>query len=147
MNYVSKNKIFNYPREIIFDVISDIESYEEHLPWCSKSTVLPQENGKIIGLIEISFGPFSYAFSTINTNLRPSSIIMDYKTGPFKSFDASWNFKELSTSQTEVIFDVKFSFSNPILNIPFKLFFEQVCLGMIDAFEKRLDFLSKKTSI
>lgn len=143
MNYLSKKKIFHYPSAIIFDVISDIESYQDHLPWCSKSKMLSTNNQNIIGIIEISFGPFSYEFSTINTNIRPSSIEMNYRSGPFKSFKAYWLLNPKSDTETEVCFEVEFSFSNPILNIPFKLFFEQVCLGMIDAFEKRLNDLSK----
>ena len=72
MKNIHKEKDINIDIETIFNLINDIESYPNHLPWCTKSEVKEESVDIIIGKIFISKSFINWNFSTKNTIKKKS---------------------------------------------------------------------------
>jgi ribosome-associated toxin RatA of RatAB toxin-antitoxin module len=144
---IHREKKLHYTQQQIYDVISDINSYQQHLPWCSKSAVLWEKDNLLEGMIEINFGLFRYSFSTLNQITPPEKIELRLSSGPFKSLTGYWSMKKIQDNLTLVSFDLNFEFNNPLLMSPFSIFFELICSELINAFEKRMETLYSKPSL
>lgn len=139
--HIHREKQLNYTQEQVFFVINDIESYQQHLPWCSQSKILWANPPLLEGLIEIKFGLLRYQFTTINEVEKPKSIKMKLSSGPFKTLSGLWLIQQNDESSTTLIFDINFEFNNSLLSGAFSVFFEMVCYKLIESFEQRLKTL------
>ena len=66
----NQDKILNYSKEQMFNLVADIDSYDEFLPWCNKSTVISKNNiddsnYEIIADLEIGYQSLSYTYSCL----------------------------------------------------------------------------------
>ena len=74
MKNIHKEENINIDIETIFNLINDIKSYPDYLPWCTKSDVKEESDGIIIGKIFISKSFINWNFSTKNTIKKNESI-------------------------------------------------------------------------
>ena len=44
MNYINKSEKINVSKEMIFDLINNVDEYQNFLPWCSSSTILSDDD-------------------------------------------------------------------------------------------------------
>ena len=135
---LQNSKILPFTQEQVFSVVHDVTSYQEFLPWCARSRILWQNPPEFEGELEISFGPFRHAFSTINKVQFPSLISMKLAKGPFRMLEGYWSFKEITKQSCEVSFKLIFEFYHSILSYAFSVFFQQIYSSLIDSFEARL---------
>ena len=76
VSVVQKSALVKFSAQQMFDLVDDIESYPQFLPWCSGSRVLRRENNVVDGEIQIAKAGFQKAFSTRNTLDNASTIRM-----------------------------------------------------------------------
>ena len=68
-------KKFNYPLELVENLILDIDSYKEFLPWCTNSKIISQD--KTYTLIDIKADlEIGYSFAK---DIYRSHVIYDIK--------------------------------------------------------------------
>jgi coenzyme Q-binding protein COQ10 len=141
-------KILPYSAKQMFDLVMDVESYPQFLPWClaAKITNRFSDNHLNADLV-INFKGFSQKYSsdirsskTTDDEFLVSVVAID---GPFKSLVNSWIFKDLpdisvnDNSSCEIEFLIDFEFRSIILGKIIGVVFEKATNKMIDAFEKR----------
>jgi len=139
-------KILPRSAKQMFDLVMDVESYPKFLPWClaAKITSRFSDNHLNADLV-INFKGFSQKYSsdiraskTIDNEFLISVVAID---GPFKSLVNSWQFKDLSSQNTDascrVEFFIDFEFKSMILGKMIGIVFEKASNKTIDAFEKR----------
>jgi ribosome-associated toxin RatA of RatAB toxin-antitoxin module len=136
--HIHREKFLHYTQEQVFSVINDIPSYQDYLPWCSKSAVLWKKEHFLEGLLEIKFGFLRYQFSTINEVFHHDKIKMKLSSGPFKHLKGEWSIHSKDDQSSVLIFDIDFEFNSVLLSRTFGVFFEKICQNIIDSFEKRL---------
>ena len=90
MKNIHKEEDINIDIETIFNLINDIESYPNYLPWCTKSEVKEESADIIIGKIFISKSFINWNFSTKNTIKKNESISLELVDGPFESLTGKW---------------------------------------------------------
>lgn len=111
----------------MFDLVMDIESYSEFLPWCEKAEIMQKitENELVADLV-IKFKSFRARYaSTINAVISPPSYSIDIKSSHkfFDYFISRWDFIE-NEKGTLVVF--KF-------NLKMKLsFFERFLISSLN---------------
>ena len=137
-----EKKIVPYSKEQMFDLVSDIDSYKEFLPWCNSSKVIKRETREntsiIIADLEIGYDQFVYTYrSKVNLYADKSRITVSNLDGPFKYLDNKWEFVEIDDDSSEIQFDIDFELNVTLFDILMRKFFDLAFQKMVEAFISR----------
>ena len=130
------------PRQV-YDLVEDIESYPQFLPWCVATQVRERTPGRTVATIVVGT-PLPQAFTTENTNVPGDSIDMRLLEGPFRTFEAHWKFAALGTAGTKIEFAIAYEFADPIAAMALERLFDHIAGTMLDAFTRRAERLYAK---
>ena len=141
MSKVSRSALIMHSAEQMYDLVADVESYSEFLPWCRSVQILSSEENVIEALLSLAKGGLSCNFATRNLMNRNESIEIQLLSGPFSRLQGVWTFKALGDDGCSVSLDLVFELSNPVLKATVGAVFEQAMNKMIDAFCLRAHLL------
>tara|TARA_B100002051_G_C16175938_1_gene364991 strand:- start:78 stop:518 length:441 start_codon:yes stop_codon:yes gene_type:complete len=135
---LSKTKKLSYTKNELCDLVLDINSYSEFLPWCLASRINTKENNIILADLVIGFKMFREKFTSEVIFTYPEEINVKYVDGPFRYMNNYWKFISMDDSrETEVFFDIDFEFKSLVLEKLIGTVFNRAADKMIDAFELR----------
>ncbi|MAR79130.1 MAG: ubiquinone-binding protein [Rhodospirillaceae bacterium] len=138
MPKLSKTKKLSYTKNELCDLVLDINSYSEFLPWCLASRINTKENNIILADLVIGFKMFREKFTSEVIFTYPEEINVKYVDGPFRYMNNYWKFISMDDSrETEVFFDIDFEFKSLVLEKLIGTVFNRAADKMIDAFELR----------
>lgn len=137
MTCINKSALIPYSAEQMFELVADVESYEEFLPWCGSSKVLSSNDDKVTGQIEVRHTGLNKTFTTLNRMQKNKMIEMRLLEGPFKHLQGFWRFDALAENGCKISLDLEFEFSNKLVSMAFGPVFSQIANTMVDAFCKR----------
>ena len=142
----SETKLLPYRAEQMFDLVADVASYPEFLPWTAAARVRstrPVEGGQeMLADLVISFKVFRERFGSRVTLLPAQNrILTEYIDGPFKHLKSVWHFADRPEGGCEVAFEVDFEFKNALLAGIIGLVFNEAMTRVVRAFETRADKL------
>lgn len=136
----AEQKYLAYTPEQLFDLVADVESYSEFLPWCVACRKTAEEGDAIEADLIIGYKMIREKFKSCVILDRPSHIRVDYLDGPLKTLSNDWKF--IPDGDGCIIdFYVDFEFKNPMLQGLITMFFEKAVTHMVSAFEKRAEEL------
>ena len=139
MPKIARSALVMFPAQAMYDLVSDVESYPEFLPWCEEARILKKENEKVEAALVVSKGRVRQAFSTRNRMHYGSSIEMDLLEGPFSRLTGVWRFKPLGPEGCKVSLEMDFEVSSKLLKATLSPMFGQVMNTMVDAFSQRAE--------
>ena len=137
MRRVARSAIVECSAQQMYDLVEDIESYPEFLPWCSGAHVRERTAGRTVATLQVGMLPMRQSFTTENTNAPGKSIDMRLLEGPFRRFEAHWKFSALGSGASKVEFAIAYEFSDRILARALDPLFEGIAGTMVDAFTRR----------
>jgi len=142
----TEKRTLPYGADQMYDLIGDIASYPQFLPWCVGArinNVKKVEEGEVIDAdLVISFKLFREKFaSRVTLNPTARHIDVEYLDGPFRYLNNHWQFNALEDGTCEVDFFVDFEFKSPMLQAVIGLVFNEAMQRIVSAFEKRADEL------
>ena len=137
----SEIKYLPYTAKEMFDLVADIPSYPEFLPWCAAARLRKQVQTGAVQQIEadlvISFKVFREKFgSRVLLDTSKYIIETDYIDGPFRYMHSVWGFEDCEEG-CEVKFNVDFEFKNAMLQSIIGLVFNDAMQRIVRAFERR----------
>ncbi len=137
MPTIHRTRIVPHTQQQMYELVNDIESYPQFVPWCVSSEILHREEDEIRAMLVFSRGGMQKSFITMN-RLQPHKMIeIRLINGPFKQLEGFWSFVELSDNKSRVVLDLDFEFSNRWLAMMFGPVFEQVAMRLVDSFTHR----------
>ena len=143
----AETRVLPYDARQMYDLVADVASYPEFLPWCAAArirarTPLPEGGEEMLADLVISFKVFRERFGS-RVRLFPDArrIETEYLDGPFKYMRSTWEFRDLGEGTCEVDFDVDFEFRNIILQKAIGLVFNEAMHRIVRAFEARAQAL------
>jgi len=142
----SEKRQMPYSAQQMYDLVADIGSYPQFLPWCTAARERKRTPDGANEIIEadlvISFKVFRERFGS-RVTLRPmeSRIDVEYLDGPFKFLVNHWHFSPLKNGGCEADFFVDFEFKSAILQKIIGVVFSQAMHRIVAAFESRADDL------
>ena len=141
----NEKKNLSYTAQQMYNLVADVASYPEFLPWCAAArvkSVVPKGNTHVMSAdLVISFKVFRERFeSLVVLNNDELFIDTEYLDGPFKYMESTWKFEDLKEGCT-VTFFVDFEFKNMILQSIIGLVFNEAMQRIVRAFESRADAL------
>ena len=137
----SETRVMPYTARQMYDLVADVESYAEFLPWCSAARIRsrePQGEAEVLlADLVISFRVFRERFGS-RVTLRPRERRIDtaYIDGPFHHMESAWGFRDVPGG-CEVSFDVDFEFRNRMLQGVVGMVFNDAMRRIVRAFERR----------
>jgi coenzyme Q-binding protein COQ10 len=137
-----ESKTVSYTKEQMFDLVADIDRYDEFLPWCNNSKIINSstEGDKkiIIADLEIGYDQFVYTYrSEVKLHKDKTEINVRNLDGPFKYLENNWKFNTLSEHECEIQFNIDFELNISLLDMLMKKFFDLAFQKMVDAFISR----------
>jgi ribosome-associated toxin RatA of RatAB toxin-antitoxin module len=143
MRRIARSAIVECSPRQVYDLVEDIESYPQFLPWCVATQVRERTPGRTVATIVVGT-PLPQAFTTENTNVPGDSIDMRLLEGPFRTFEAHWKFAALGTAGTKIEFAIAYEFADPIAAMALERLFDHIAGTMVDAFTRRAERLYAK---
>lgn len=144
MTLVQKSALVRFSAQQMYELVDDIESYPEFLPWCGGSRVLRREDDIVEGEILIAKGAIRRAFATRNRVEQGSKIYMSLLEGPFQSLEGVWSFIPLREDASKISLDLEFEVSGKLAGLAFGSVFSQICNTMVVSFTDRAKTLYGK---
>ena len=135
-------KVLPYTATQMYDLVADVASYPEFLPWNSAARITsrePFEGGEVMEAdLVISFKVFRERFAS-RVRLFPAErrIETEYLDGPFRHMKSTWGFRDAPDGACEVEFFVDFEFRNAILQGIIGMVFNDAMQRIVRAFERR----------
>jgi len=137
MTSVSRSALVSYSAEAMFDLVDDVESYDQFLPWCKDSRVVERNDEHVKATIVFARSGFEKAFTTSNRRQRGKMIEIRLVEGPFRRLEGFWRFQPLREDASKVSLDLEFEFTNRLVAMAFGKVFTQVANTLVDAFVAR----------
>ncbi|MCU7958829.1 MAG: type II toxin-antitoxin system RatA family toxin [gamma proteobacterium symbiont of Bathyaustriella thionipta] len=141
MAVVEKSALVRHSAHQMYQLVCDVEQYQDFLPWCKSSRLLSQDPERICGEIEVARIGISQTFQTCNRLIPDERMDIELVKGPFTRLDGAWKFTALREDACKIELELHFEFSGALINKAFGLFFTQAANSMVDAFCKRADEL------
>ena len=140
----AEKRVVPYTADQMYELIADIESYPEFLPWCAAARIRARrQEGRteiVDGDLIISFKVFREKFGS-RVTLKPDEKLIEvaYIDGPFKHMNNHWKFRDLPDGQCEIDFFVDFEFRSRTLQALIGLVFDEAMRRVVRAFEARAE--------
>ena len=137
MTAISRLALLPYSAREMYELVADVESYPEFLPWCSGAKILSQDDGYAVAAIDISYHKLHKTFTTRNS-LRPAtSMEMELVEGPFSHLYGLWRFDDLGDRSSRISFDIEFGFSNRVIGLALGPVFGKIADSLVENFRRR----------
>jgi len=134
---VEKSALVPFSDQAMYDLVADVDSYVDFLPWCSRSNLDSSSEEKICGTIEVSRAGIKQAFSTCNILYPPGKMEIALKDGPFAELSGDWEFQALREDACKVVLTLDFEFSGKLINAALGAVFHQAANSLVESFVKR----------
>ncbi len=135
-----------YTAAQMFDLVADVKSYEDFLPWVVAIRVRSNSETEMIADMIVGFSGLREKFTSRVIKQRPSRIEIDYIEGPLKYLHNHWGFSDDPDGGCRVDFMVDFAFRNSLFDRLAGQMFGTALRRMIDAFETRASELYGKAA-
>lgn len=142
-----------YTPKQIFDLVADVPSYPQFLPWCRAARILKRmDDHTFLAELVIAYKHMSERY-TSRVELLPATteqgeyaIMVEMTEGPFHHLTNEWRLKPMPEGGTQIDFILDFAFKSKILDSLLGKFFAAVTGRMAEAFKKRADALYGNTA-
>ena len=137
----SETRHLPYTAQQMYDLVADVGSYPEFLPWCAAARIRSRTDKGDHEVMEadlvISFKVFRERFGS-RVTLWPEEMRIDteYLDGPFRYMKSNWGFADVDDG-CEVSFFVDFEFKNIVLQRLIGVVFNEAMQRIVRAFEDR----------
>ena len=126
-----------YSREQMFDLVADVDSYGEFLPWVIATRVREDSDTEMTADMLVGFKAIREKFTSRVIKRRPEFIEVQYVDGPMRDLDNVWEFRPLDDGGCEIDFRVDFTFRNRMFEALAGQYFDRAFRKMMSAFEAR----------
>jgi ribosome-associated toxin RatA of RatAB toxin-antitoxin module len=137
MRTVRRSAQIPFSAEQMFDLVDDITSYPEFLPWCQSATVQRRTEDLAEATLEVGVAGVKKQFSTRNRLDRPHRIEIQLLKGPFRLLEGAWTFDDHDEGGSGVGLILNFEVTASPLKMVFGVLFEEIVRSQVTAFTDR----------
>ncbi len=134
MPVIRRSQVEPYSAKQMYDLVNDVESYPQFLPWCRDSKIIRQTPSMMEASILTAKGPLNKWFTTRNELTENERITLNLVRGPFKHLRGEWRFTEQPNGGCQVHLMIDFDFSFGPARLLLTPIFENIAATMVSAF-------------
>ena len=141
MKNSKREEIVNHSANKLFDIVIDIESYPEYIPWCKRMVVNKRNNKEIFAdmYVKYKFILAQKFGSHVKFNRSKLIIETNYIEGPLKDLTTIWKFEDINNNKSKILFNINFEFKNFVHQKIAETFYPLIENKMINSFKDRAD--------
>jgi coenzyme Q-binding protein COQ10 len=133
----SETRHLPYTPEQLFDLVADVQHYDDFLPWVVAVRVRSSNEKETVADLVVGFNAFKERFTSRVVKQRPTNICVDYVEGPLKYLHNEWHFGPAQDGGTNLCFSVDFAFKSRLFESLVGSMFDRALRRMTSAFEQR----------
>ncbi|MCL1123513.1 type II toxin-antitoxin system RatA family toxin [Shewanella surugensis] len=143
MTQISRSMLVRFSAMQMYDLVNDVDSYQEFLPGCVGGKVLTFDGETMLASVDVAKAGMSKSFTTRNQVEPGKRIVLVLENGPFKHLQGEWRFTELAEDACQIDFELNFEFSNFLVEKAFGKVFKELMSSMVTAFTGRAKVVYK----
>jgi coenzyme Q-binding protein COQ10 len=133
----TETRLLPYTPEQIFELVADVGSYPEFLPWCVGARIREQRPDMLLADLMIGFKMVREKFSSrVWLDRAVLRIDVEYINGPFRQLKNHWTFTD-DPAGCRIDFFLEFEFNSVMLQKLIGVLFHEAVRRMVTAFETR----------
>ena len=136
MREVKRSALVNQSPAKLFELINDIASYPQFLPWCTHARVESRTPQEIVATVGVRQGALHGEFTTRNILEADRSVQMRLVSGPFRSLEGRWLLTPVEAG-CRVDLTMRFAFRHALTGLLFEAKFAETVGSLVDAFVAR----------
>lgn len=137
MTTYSETRNIAAPREVVFDLVADVERYPEFLPLWNEAKIYRHRGAAIYYTEqEVGLGPVRQRFHTRTTLVRPERIDITSNDPGFRTFHIGWDFAE-RPGGCRVHIALSWKVHSWLMQRAIDMVLPETSKNMVDAFERR----------
>jgi ribosome-associated toxin RatA of RatAB toxin-antitoxin module len=143
MREIQHSALVAQPAARLFEIINDIESYPQFIPWCTHARVRSRSERELVATLGMRRGPLSGEFTTRNELEPYRRIRMHLVDGPFKMLEGEWLLLPIAPDSTHAVegcrvqLSMKFAFKDRLTSLLLERTFAATTKSLVDAFVAR----------
>ena len=138
MHKYSNSIVLPFSAKQLYEIVIDVESYPEFLPWCLSSRIVKKiDDSNFDAELTVGYKAIDEKYVSRIQAEYEKKIISKAISWPFKSLDSSWYFKNIDKKQCRVDFMIEYQFKSFFLDKVMGSLFKKATIKMLDAFEFR----------
>lgn len=137
MSRIHRSALVPYSDHEMYQLVADIPSYPQFLPWCGETRVLKQAEDMVEAAITISYHGVHKTFTTRNLLQKDKMMEIRLLEGPFRYLNGFWRFTPLDDRSCKIDFDLEFEVANRLVATVLTPVFNGIANQLVDAFHTR----------
>ena len=137
MPAIRETRHLPYTAEQMFDLVADVGSYPEFLPWVVATRVRQQTETALEADMLVGFKAIREKFTSMVELDRPNALRVHYVDGPLRDLDNRWTFAPAADGGCAITFAVDFAFKNMMFEALAGQYIDRAFRKMVAAFEER----------
>ena len=137
MTEINRNALMPYSAAQMYDIVNDVASYPDYLPWCGGVIIHKQTDDMMEASIQMKKVGLNHWFRTRNRLVPGSSIEVKLVEGPFRKLQGNWDFKALDEEACRISLALQFEVASGIVGAVLSPAFNHIANTMVDSFCQR----------
>ncbi len=137
MPEIRRSALMPYPAQFMYDIVNDVESYPEFLPWCGDVKISQLDNSSMEASILMRGAGLNHWFKTRNSMVPGQSIEMELVEGPFSKLDGLWSFTSIDSDGCKIELMLQFEMKQGLASTLIAPAFSRIANTMVDSFCER----------
>ena len=134
---IKKNADLSFTAQQMYDLVNDVGSYPEFLPWCRDARILFADGERMEARLTLAAGGLRHSLTTRNELKNGEHIRIALVDGPFRNLSGDWHFRDAADGACVVDLEMEFEFKNRLLRRALEPVFSRVVHSLIDSFRRR----------
>lgn len=141
MKTIEKSVLIWFSAQEMFNLVVDVRSYPDFLPWCESTDVLEETPDIMVARIGMALGGLHKSFTTRNVHTMNQQVQLQLVNGPFKHLQGEWNFISVGEERACRV-ELKLSYSfDSMFGALVGPIFDRIAANLVDAFVKRAEVI------
>jgi len=131
---IRRSALMPYPVQFMYDIVNDVDSYPEFLPWCGGVKIHQLDNSSMEASILMRGAGLNHWFKTLNSMVPGQSIEMELVEGPFSKLDGLWSFTPIDSEGCKIELRLLFEMKQGLASTLIAPAFSRIANTMVDSF-------------